>query len=139
MTRPPEHVAKALSDAERIARLSDRVVGIGPFNFGLDALFTLLPVAGGVYTAGAGAWMIGLAVKAGASPATMAKMAAYVAVDVVFSEIPVLGDAVDILFPGHILAAKALRKDIEARHGPMPEEPRRRWWSKSILRGPASA
>ena len=35
---------------------------------------------------------------------------------------PVLGSAVDMLFPGHILAVRALRADLERRFGPIPAE-----------------
>jgi hypothetical protein len=34
---------------------------------------------------------------------------------------PMAGWAVDTLFPGHLMAAKALQKDIESRHG-LPDE-----------------
>jgi len=35
--------------------------------------------------------------------------------------VPVLGWAVDTLFPGHLMAARALQKDIESKHG-LPDE-----------------
>jgi hypothetical protein len=61
------------------------------------------------------------AFQGGASVATLARMAAYLAADNLSDTVPVLGWAVDTLFPGHLMAAKALQKDIEARHG-LPEE-----------------
>ncbi len=45
-------------------------------------------------------------------------MAAYLALDSAASVPPVIGWVVDTLFPGHLMAANALQKDIEARHGP---------------------
>ena len=126
MRSVPDDIRAIWRDADRIARLSDRVFGFGPFNFGLDAALTLIPVAGLVYTVGAGAYLVWLAIRAGAAPFTLVKMAAFVAVDAATSEVPVVGDAVDILFPGHLLAAGALRNDIERRYGPLPDEPRRR-------------
>lgn len=48
-------------------------------------------------------------------------MAAYLAADNLSDTVPVLGWAVDTLFPGHLMAAKALQKDIESRHG-LPDE-----------------
>jgi hypothetical protein len=45
------------------------------------------------------------------------------------TDFPVVGGALDTLFPGHLLAAKALQKDIEVRHGrPADAPPLRRWW-----------
>jgi hypothetical protein len=68
-------------------------------------------------------------------PTTLVRMAAYLAIDNLTDAVPVAGWAVDTLFPGHLMAAKALQKDIEARHG-LPDEvaaerlkPARRWWS----------
>jgi hypothetical protein len=48
-------------------------------------------------------------------------MAAYLAADNLSDTVPVVGWAVDTLFPGHLMAAKALQKDIEARHG-LPDD-----------------
>ena len=48
-------------------------------------------------------------------------MAGYIAADTAIDAVPVLGWMADTLFPGHLLAANALQKDIEARHG-LPAE-----------------
>jgi hypothetical protein len=101
---------------DRLRRYSDRLVGIGPFGIGLDGVLAWVPIAGTVYSAGAGAWLVAQAVRVGASPATLARMVAYLGADTASSAVPVLGWAVDTLFPGHLMAAKALLKDIEARH-----------------------
>lgn len=45
-------------------------------------------------------------------------MIAYLAADTATSSVPLAGWAIDALFPGHLMAANALQKDIEARHGP---------------------
>lgn len=104
--------------AERIKRLSDRLVGVGPIGLGLDGILAWVPVAGTVYSIGAGALLIGVGFRGGASLVTLARMTAYLAFDSATSTVPVAGWAVDTLFPGHLMAAKALQKDIEARHGP---------------------
>ncbi len=117
MTRAPDEIVSLLRQADRIARASDRIIGFGPFNFGLDALAGLLPVTGPVYTIGAGVLIIGLAHKAGASQKTMLEMCAYIGVDALASGIPVLGSAVDVLVPGHIMAVKAMRRELETKYG----------------------
>lgn len=127
MPQAPDHIVKIWRDADQIARLSDRIVKFGPLNLGIDSALALIPVAGGVYTIGVGAWLVYMGWKAQASPQTLAKMAAYVGVDAVTAEVPFLGSAVDMLFPGHVLAAKALRQDIERRYGPIEARPRRSW------------
>ena len=109
-------IEKIWSNVEGVKKLSDRAIGIGPFGVGLDGLLTWIPIAGLVYSVGAGGWLLVQASRAKASPMTMARMLAYVGVDAATSEVPVVGDAIDFLFPGHLMAAKALQKDIESTH-----------------------
>lgn len=106
--------------AERIRVLSDRMIGIGPFGIGVDGVLAWVPVAGTAYSVGAAALLFAEAVQAGASRATLAKMALLLGLDTVSSGVPLAGWAVDTLFPGHAMAARALQKDIERRHGRPP-------------------
>ena len=112
---------QAWRQAETIKRLSDRLIGIGPFGIGLDGVLAWVPGVGLAYGLGAGGLLLYHGVQAKASPVTLARMAAYLAADNLSDTVPWLGWAVDTLFPGHLMAAKALQKDIEARHG-LPDE-----------------
>lgn len=109
-------IEKIWSNVEGVKKLSDRAIGIGPFGVGLDGLLTWVPGLGIIYSVGAGGWLLVQAVRAKAAPGTIARMAAYIGVDSATSEVPVVGDVVDFLFPGHLMAAKALQKDIESTH-----------------------
>jgi hypothetical protein len=109
-------IEKIWANVEGVKRLSDRAVGIGPFGLGLDALLTWIPGVGTVYTAGAAGWLMVQALRVNASPGTLAKMAGFLGLDLATTEIPVAGDLVDTLFPGHLLAGRALQKDIETTH-----------------------
>lgn len=115
----PEDIRKIHASVEAIKRLSDRVVGVGPFGVGLDGILAWIPGAGGVYGVGAGAFLIVQAMRAKAAPFTLLRMLGYLAFDTATGAVPIVGDAVDFFFPGHLMAAKALQKDIEKRHGPM--------------------
>ncbi|MGQ3018285.1 DUF4112 domain-containing protein [Phenylobacterium sp.] len=128
---------RAWRSAERIKRLSDRLVGIGPIGLGLDGILAWVPVAGTVYSLGAGGLLLVEGMRGGASLLTLGRMAAYLAVDSASSTVPVAGWAVDTLFPGHLMAAKALQKDIEARHGPsaLPESWDRKRRARAGRRG----
>lgn len=126
-------VARSVPDIERIwlqadgvRKLSDRVIGLGPFGIGLDGLISSLNASGvampfgiaadQIYTWGAGGYLIWLATRAHASVTTILTMFGWIAADAVVSVIPVLGGFADILFQGHLLAARALQRDIETAH-----------------------
>ncbi|MFT4934927.1 MAG: hypothetical protein ACI9LT_001615 [Pseudoalteromonas distincta] len=128
---------RAWRSAERIKRLSDRLVGVGPIGLGLDGILAWVPVAGTVYSLGAGGLLLVEGMRGGASLLTLGRMAAYLAVDSASSTVPVAGWAVDTLFPGHLMAAKALQKDIEARHGPstLPDSWERKRKARAGRRG----
>jgi hypothetical protein len=112
-----ERAHRAWTNAERIKRLSDRLITIGPLGLGLDGVLAWVPGANLLYSVGAGGLLIYEAVGAGAKGSTVARMAVYLIADSATSELPIIGWAIDTLFPGHLLAARALQKDIEARHG----------------------
>lgn len=125
MTREKAH--RAWRSAEYVKRLSDRLVSIGPLGIGLDGVLAWIPGANVVYSVGAGGLLLYEAVSSGASAKTLARMGAYLLADSASSGVPVMGWLVDTLFPGHLMAARALQKDIEARHGPseLPQRFRR--------------
>lgn len=115
-------IEKIWTNVESVKKLSDRVIGIGPFGVGMDGLLTWIPVVGTAYTLGASGWLLLQAVRARAAPGTIVKMVGYLGLDSVTTavgEVPFLDfvpNVVDVLFPGHLMAAKALQKDIESTH-----------------------
>lgn len=113
-------IEKIWSNVEGVKKLSDRAVGVGPFGIGLDGLLTWIPVVGTVYSVGAAGWLLIQAGKAKAAPSTLMRMVGYLGLDsattVVGEVIPFAPDVVDFFFPGHLMAAKALQKDIESTH-----------------------
>ena len=109
-------IEKIWANVEGVKKLSDRVIGIEPVGFGMDALLTWVPVVGTAYTVGTAGWLMWQATRAKASPAVLARMAAYMAVDTATGTVPIAGDIIDTFFPGQLLAARALQKHIEAMH-----------------------
>ncbi len=103
--------------AEKIKHVADRLVGLGPFSVGLDGLLAPVPLAGTLFSLAAGAWLVREGFRAQASAATLARMSFYVGFRTVASIVPIEGWLVDILFRGHMMAARALQKDIERRFG----------------------
>lgn len=115
-------IEKIWSNVEGVKKLSDRAVGIGPFGIGMDGLLTWVPVVGTAYTLGAAGWLLFQASRAKASPGTVLQMMMWLGLDSVTTavgEVPFLDfipSIADVLFPGHLLAAKALQRDIEGTH-----------------------
>lgn len=115
-------IEKIWTNVERVKTLSDRVVGIGPFGIGLDGLLTWIPVVGTAYTVGAAGWLLVQAARAKAAPGTVMRMLGYLgfeSVTTAVGEVPFLDfvpSVVDVMFRGHLMAAKALQKDIETTH-----------------------
>ena len=118
LTPETERHHRIWRSVQTVKKLSDRVIGIGPFGVGMDGLLTWIPGAGMVYSLGAGSFIMVQAVRAKAKPSTIARMAGYLALDIATTEIPLIGDAIDFFLPAHWMAATALQKDIEDRHGP---------------------
>ncbi|THD80495.1 MAG: DUF4112 domain-containing protein [Phenylobacterium sp.] len=123
--------------AERIKRLSDDLIPLGPWGIGLDGVLAWVPGANTLYSVGAGGLLLYEGVAARASAFTLLRMAAYIAANSATTEVPVVGWALDTLFRGHFMAARALQKDIEKRFGAseMPKE----WWRRSDRRAQAAA
>ena len=112
---------RAGRSAETIKGLSDRLIGVGPVGLGLDGVLSWVPVVGPLYSMGAGGLLLMHGLSGGASIITLARMAAYIVMDTATDVVPIAGSVVDMMFPGHLMAAKALQKDIEARHG-LPDD-----------------
>jgi hypothetical protein len=115
-------IEKIWTNVEGMKKLSDKVIGVGPFGIGLDGLLTWVPVVGTVYSVGGAGWLLMQAAKVKASPGTFARMIAYLGLDSVTTmvgEIPFLDfvpSVADVLFRGHLMAATALQKDIQTTH-----------------------
>jgi hypothetical protein len=129
---------RAWRNAERIKRLSDKVIAFGPMGLGLDGALAWVPGANIAYTLAAGGFLIFEAVQSKASAVTLARMGVYLAADSALSEVPVLGWAADTFFPGHLMAARALQKDLERRHGKPAEGVPKDWgrFRPRFRRGP---
>jgi Domain of unknown function (DUF4112) len=116
---PRERAHRAWRNAERIKRLSDNLIKLGPWGIGLDGVLAWVPAANTIYSVGAAALLLYEGVKAGAAPWTLTRMAAYLAANSAMTEVPIAGWAMDTLFRAHLMAANALQKDIVARYGPV--------------------
>lgn len=99
---------------ERTKKISDGVVKIGPFGFGLDAVLSVSPPIGAAYSGLAGIMLLYDAVRARAAPMVMVEMGMILLLDTLA---PYLGKGfgtiVDALFTGHKWAADMLLKHMD--------------------------
>jgi hypothetical protein len=122
-----ERAHRAWRNAAQIKRLSDNLIPLGPWGIGLDGFLAWVPGANTAYSLGAGGLLVYEAVKAGASDRTLGRMVAYLVANTAMSGVPLVGWALDTLFRGHLMAANALQKDIEARFGAPDIAPAPTW------------
>jgi len=116
VARTRAEIERIWTGVDSVKKLTDRVIGIGPFGLGLDALLTWVPGISPLFSAGVGGYLLIQAMRARASPGTVMRMATYLVADTATDIVPIAGSIVDMIFPGHLMAAKALQKDIESTH-----------------------
>lgn len=124
---------KIRDSIEAVKRLSDRVVGIGPFNIiGLDGILALLPIPAlsTAYSIIAGSFLLIQGMRARVSPGTLIVCLFILLIDSGITTVEeltqlipfagpllaLLPGAVDLLFQGHLYAAHMIQKDIDKTH-----------------------
>ena len=104
---------------ERIGRLSDNLIGWGPFGIGLDGVLAWIPGLGELYSAGAGAWLVFEGWRARAPLSVLIQVGAIIALRTAIdfgNVVPVLGVGSSVivdLFRGHRWAARILTRAID--------------------------
>lgn len=100
---------------EYLEWLTERVIRIGPWSFGLDGILGLIPglgdVAGGIVSA----VIIARAARAGIPRAAVARMMANVAIDSVLGAIPIAGDLFDFLYKANTKNLEIYRQSLMGR------------------------
>lgn len=105
-------------NVEQIKKLSDNIVGVGPFGVGMDTALNFLPDIGKVnpgvaYSGLAGALLVLQGFRARAAPMILIQMSAILAVDTLAPLFGKAGAVADALFTGHKWAADMLLKHME--------------------------
>ncbi|NEX92455.1 DUF4112 domain-containing protein [Caulobacter sp. 17J65-9] len=122
--RSLSEVEQSWSAVDGVRKVSDRVIGLGPFGIGLDGLIAMTtagapPIgiaAGTVYTWGAGLFLVYHAIRAHASAWTLIRVVIYLLLDTVMGAIPFVSGILDVFFQGHLYASRAIQKEIERTH-----------------------
>jgi hypothetical protein len=110
-----QHLDAIRASVLRTRRLTDKIVGIGPFSIGIDGVLGWIPVVGLIYSVSAGGFLLLQGVRARVSVGTLTKMAGLLLADSATDlvPLPIVTDAADMLFTAHKWAADALLKDMD--------------------------
>lgn len=95
------HEKTLVKSREHVHSLSKMSDGMFLNSIGLDAILGAIPIVGGLYTAGAGVWMVVLAKRVNAPLQDMLLLSFLIVVDVVMGIWPILGDIPDAFFRVH--------------------------------------
>jgi len=116
MSRPPEPDLIAIrTSVERIARLSDGLIRIGPWGLGLDGILSWVPGLGEVYSAGAAAFILGQGLRARVPVSTLLIAAALMGARTLITILPFAGPVVADIFTLHRWSARLIIRAIDQR------------------------
>ena len=111
----PASVRARVVAMERLLERSFTIPGVN-MPVGLDALIGLVPVLGEIVTTAMGAYIIWEARNLGLSKWKLARMGANVLFDTAIGAIPLVGDAVDLVFRSNTKNLKIILKHIDKHH-----------------------
>jgi hypothetical protein len=106
---------REIGTARTVARILDGVVPLpGGARIGMDAVLGLIPGFGDLAGAVASAYIVLLAVRAGASRAAVIRMVGNIAVDTLIGTVPVLGDLFDVGWQSNVRNVAIMERDLSA-------------------------
>jgi hypothetical protein len=117
--RTPLDIQNRRAMIERIGRLSDNIVGIGPVSIGLDGILAWIPGLGQIYSLGAGGFLIFEGYRARVSPVVLVQVAAIILLRTAIDSgnfipfVDIFTSLIVDLFRGHRWAARLLTKAID--------------------------
>ena len=100
---------------ELVGRLSDGLIRIGPWGIGIDGVLNLIPVAGEVYSALAGGFILIQGARARVPFHILLGAAALLVSRMAFDAVPLGGPIVADLFIAHKWAAKMVTGAIDKK------------------------
>ena len=117
--RTPVDIQARRAMIDRIGRLSDNIIGIGPIGIGLDGILAWVPGLGEIYSVAAGAYLLLEGYRARVPVSVLIQVGAIIGLRTAVdfgNVIPILGVASSLivdLFRGHRWAARLLTRAID--------------------------
>ena len=106
---------------EFVGRMSDGLIRIGPWGIGIDGVLNLIPVAGEVYSALAGGFILIQGARARVPFHILLGAAALLVSRMAFDAVPLGGPIVADLFIAHKWAAKMVTGAIDKKMSRIPK------------------
>jgi hypothetical protein len=113
--RDPASVRRRIEAMEKVLERMFVVPGINR-PVGLDAMLSLVPVAGSFVGTALGAWIVWEARNLGMSKWQLARMAGNVGADTLMGAIPVIGAIPDFFFRSNSRNLKIIRRHLDRHH-----------------------
>ena len=111
----PAAVRQRIEMLEKVLEHGFRVPGIG-YEFGLDAVVGLIPVVGDFIGAALGAYLVWEAKNLGLPKWKLWRMSGNVAFDTAIGFVPVVGDAMDLMFRSNSRNLKLVKRHLDKHH-----------------------
>ncbi|MEO8812620.1 MAG: DUF4112 domain-containing protein [Caulobacteraceae bacterium] len=102
-------------NVDRMGRLSDNLVRIGPWSLGLDGVLSWIPVAGEIYSGAAAAFLLTQGVRARVPVSTLLLAAAMMGGRTVITAVPFAGPAAADLLTMHKWSARLIVRAIDRK------------------------
>lgn len=111
-----DHELEAIRNSvDRVGRLSDSVIGVGPLSIGLDGILSWIPGVGEVYSTAAGAFILVQGARAGVPVTTLAIAGGLMFGRTAVSAVPLAGPVAADLFRAHRWSASMVCKAIDRK------------------------
>ena len=111
----PAAVRRRIEAVEKLLEHGFRVPGTG-YEFGLDAIVGLIPVVGDFIGAALGAYLVWEAKNLGLPKWKLWRMSGNVAFDTAIGFVPVVGDAMDLMFRSNSRNMKIVKRHLDKHH-----------------------
>jgi hypothetical protein len=123
------------ASVERVGRLSDSILRVGPFSIGLDGVMAWVPVLGEIYSAAAGGFILIQGARAGVSGPVLLAAAAIMAFRTSVSAVPLVGPAFADVFTAHKWSARMIVAAIDRKLGKTIQRPSRGLGEHAVATG----
>ncbi|WBX86432.1 DUF4112 domain-containing protein [Sphingosinicella microcystinivorans] len=114
-SRDPHAVRARVEALEALLERSITIPGIN-YKIGLDAVLGLVPVGGDIIAGLMSAYIIWEARNLGMSRWSLARMAGNTLFDTAIGFVPLLGDAMDVVFRSNTRNLRIIRKHLDRHH-----------------------